>query len=350
MTDWQFFTELRRIITHDPGGRGLDRMAGRSLVSLTAPDVETACRSLAGTKRLEVALVTGFYVVRAESYETDGPLGTVFLAEMLHKLGASVTIISEAGCNAVHEVALRLSGLEDQIHLVDLPGPGRGGFEEWLQSFWIQHAHLTHLISIERVGPSHTLQSLMAQYGDQPAPMATFTREVDSIDWNIPHNMRGHDLSAFTSPAHRLFETSPPPVKTIGIGDGGNEIGMGRVPWDVIRSNINLGNKIACRVPTQQLIVAGTSNWGAYALATGTVWLRQDLELATQFDADREAQLWEATIAKEALVDGVTADCQLTVDGLEWKEYRQPMDAMRLLLQRERGLGHGVQRFPSVHG
>lgn len=350
MTDWQFFSQLRHLITADPGGRGLDRIAGRSLVSLSAPDLEAACRSLAGTKRLEVAIVTGFYVARAESYETDGPLGAIFLAEVLHRLGAGVTILAEAGCNAVHEVALRLNGLEDHIHLKDLPSADISNFEPWCQQFWQQHLHLTHLVSIERVGPSHTLQSLMQQYVDQPAPLGAFTQEVDAISWNRPHNMRGYDLAAFTSPAHRLFETLPAGVRSIGIGDGGNEIGMGKLPWDVIRANIEGGHKIACRIPTHHLIVAGISNWGAYALAAGTTWLRQQYDLARLFDADREAQLWEATLVKEPLVDGVTAACQLTVDGLEWKAYRKTMDQLQIWLAHKQEQTHVVQQFPSVHG
>lgn len=350
MTDWQFFARLRHLIHHDPMGRGLDRIAGRSLISATAPDLEAACRSLAQPRQLQVAIVTGFYVPQAECYETDGPLGAIFLAETLHRLGAGVTIIAEPGCNAVHEVALRLNGLEDHVLLADLPTPDSMHLESWVHRFWGQHPHLTHLVALERAGPSHHLQSLGHQYGETPAPLGSFVREVDAISWNRPHNMRGHDIGAFTSGAHRLFETLPAQVKSVGIGDGGNEIGMGRVPWDVVRNNIHLGAKIACRVPTHQLIVAGTSNWGAYALAAGVVWLKQQYELAGQFDADREAQLWEATLAKEPLVDGVTAACQLTVDGLEWKEYRQPMDAMQQLLNQQRSVDHGVQRFPSVHG
>ena len=54
--------------------------------------------------------------------------------------------------------------------------------------------------------------------------------------------MRGRDVTAYMSPAHLLFvpevKAWRPDVKTIGIGDGGNEIGMGKIPWDVIRRNI----------------------------------------------------------------------------------------------------------------
>ena len=89
--------------------------------------------------------------------------------------------------------------------------------------------------------------------------------------------MRGIDVTPLVSPAHRLFEVAPrwsPPVTTIGIGDGGNEIGMGKIPWQVIRRNIPRGGLVACRVPADHLIVCGVSNWGAYGLGAGVRLLR----------------------------------------------------------------------------
>ena len=44
---------------------------------------------------------------------------------------------------------------------------------------------------------------------------------------------------------------------------------MGKMSWDVIRRNIPNGGLVACRVPADQLIVCGVSNWGAYGLAAG---------------------------------------------------------------------------------
>src|SRR5438874_2583567 len=87
------------------------------------------------------------------------------------------------------------------------------------------------------------------------------------------HTMRGIDVTDTVSPAHWLFEDKRRPV-TIGIGDGGNEIGMGKIGWEVVSRNIPRGGLIACRVPVDHLVVAGVSNWGAYALAAGVHALR----------------------------------------------------------------------------
>src|SRR5262249_41806717 len=128
---------------------------------------------------------------------------------------------------------------------------------------------LTHLIALERVGPSHTPESLQAQAGGS---RTDFLAEVSREHWDRCHTMRGLDITTRMAPAERLFEgikQHAPDVTTIGIGDGGNEIGMGKIPWEVIRRNIPGGGLVACRVPTDRLIVCGVSNWGAYGLAAG---------------------------------------------------------------------------------
>jgi hypothetical protein len=140
--------------------------------------------------------------------------------------------------------------------------------------------------------------------------------------------MRGRDITEFTGPAHLLFEhagTLAPLVTTIGIGDGGNEIGMGKIPWSTIRKNIPNGGLIACRVPTDHLIVAGVSNWGAYALAAGVAVLRGNPLRDELFDVEREREILRAMVEKGPLVDGVTAKPTVSVDGLSFEEYARPL-------------------------
>jgi hypothetical protein len=148
--------------------------------------------------------------------------------------------------------------------------------------------------------------------------------------------MRGIDLTDRNSPAHLLFEAAPqhePPIKTIGIGDGGNEIGMGKLAWDVIRRNISGGAPIACRVPVDHLVVAGVSNWGAYGLATGVRLLRAAPPDAELYDAEREQQLLQLMIIAGPLVDGVTGKREPAVDGLP---FERSAEVLRKLAEIER--------------
>ena len=148
--------------------------------------------------------------------------------------------------------------------------------------------------------------------------------------------MRGRDITEFTAPAHLLFERTAgrtPRIATIGIGDGGNEIGMGKVPRDTIRRNIPNGELIACRVPTDHLIVAGVSNWGAYALAAGVLLLRGAKASPELFDPDRERRLLQVMVEQGPLVDGVTGQQTVTVDGLTWEQYAAPLPRLGELLR-----------------
>ena len=164
---------------------------------------------------------------------------------------------------------------------------------------------LTHLIALERVGPSQAGRC---------------------------YSMRGRDITAHMTPAHRLFEGDHV-FTTIGIGDGGNEIGMGKIPAEVIGRNIPNGEVIACRIPTDHLVVCAVSNWGAYALAAGVALLRGAKLDPSLFDVEREREYLRIMVEQGPLVDGVTAQPTVTVDGLSFEEYVKPLAHIKELLR-----------------
>jgi hypothetical protein len=204
---------------------------------------------------------------------------------------------------------------------VRLPAPleaaGQGAAEH-AAGFLRRCGPLTHLIALERCGPSHTADSLRAQPGATAAAVADFLARVPPAEHDRYHNARGRDITATMSPAHRLFEAPPGerPYATVGIGDGGNEVGMGKVGWDVIRRNVPRGELIACRVPADQLIVCGVSNWGAYALAAGVRLLRGAPPDPGLWDPRREQELLEVMVERGPLVDGLSGRPEARVDGL----------------------------------
>ena len=53
---------------------------------------------------------------------------------------------------------------------------------------------------------------------------------------------------------------------TCNVGDGGNELGMGKVLEQVCK-HIPRGDVIASAFPATHVIAAGTSDWGGYGLA-----------------------------------------------------------------------------------
>jgi hypothetical protein len=325
--------ELERIIRRDPGGRGVCSFLDRGR-PLGFGQLRAAAEDLAATAKA-VAIVTGFCILDADppAAETDGPPGTLFLARAFDAIGVRVVLVSDAYGMPLLEAgrtALRL----DQVELCELPLADEAGRHDWIDNFWKSGpaGELTHLIAVECVGPSHTLASLAAQGADRDT-RARFEREVPPEHRDVCHTMRGLDISSVTAPTHLLFESvvkSHPEVRTIGVGDGGNELGMGSFPWATLVEAIARGPAllVACRIPADHTIVAGVSNWGAYALALAVGRLREAPSAASWTAAD-EGRLIETIVRDTGAVDGVTKRNAATVDGLPLDEYLQVLIELR---------------------
>jgi hypothetical protein len=283
---------LRDAVQIDVGNRGLARDPADNLFTACPHDFAAACRSIAEHPAPRVGVVTGFMIpsVDPPTGETDGPPGALFLAQALTHVGIPCVLMSDRSGYDALWAGLELLELSQAVTLIDLPMD--------LDPAAVLHAArpVTHLIALERSGPSYQGRN---------------------------HAMRGRDVTDLTAPAHRLFE-GPRDYATIGIGDGGNEIGMGKVPHAIVGKNIPNGDVIACRTATDHLIVAGISNWGAWALAAGVMLLRGQVE-ASFFDPDREQKLLEHLVANGRLVDGVTGQRTAMVDGLAFAEYAKPL-------------------------
>jgi hypothetical protein len=325
---------LRDIVQEDVGNRGLRTDPERNLISETLGDFAAACRSLARHASAGLAVVTGFYIPTADppAAETDGPLGGVFLARALVPLGIRVAIAADANCESALRAGLSASGLQDAITVATLPAPDPAVrpvtyYDTFIRA--VEGLGLTHLLAIERVGPSHGWYSIQDSRQEYMA-------EVPFPHWERCHTMRGIDITDRMSPAHWLFDELAGKLTTIGIGDGGNEIGMGKLPWSVIRRNIPRGGLVACRVPTDHLIVAGVSNWGAYALAAGVYLLRGVTPPPELFDPDDERHILEEMVAAGPLVDGVLGKPSATVDGLSWEQYSAVLPRLRQTMEDSR--------------
>ena len=328
---------LRDTIQHDVGQRGLRTDRVDNLITRSSGDFSAACRGIAETTDAAVAIITGFFIPHAvpPCGETDGPLGAIFLARALVPLGIRVILASDAFCVRALEAGVAVSGLRKAVSVVTLPSTevaGKLSMAEYWQYFVERTGRLTHLIALERVGPSHTSQSISGQPGAD-----RFAVEIAAEEHDRCHTMRGRDITNSTSPAHRLFESAraqQPPLVTIGIGDGGNEIGMGKIPWDTIRRNIPNGGLVACRIPTDHLIVAGVSNWGAYALAAGVRSLHGQKGATDLYDTEREREILQAMIERGPLVDGVSGQPTASVDGLTWEQYAEPLTRIGHLVKK----------------
>eukprot|EP00210_Caulerpa_lentillifera_P007264 g6950.t1 len=265
----------------------------QSLVKLTTGNLYRAANSLANLWYPGVAICTGFYIPDAQppSAETDGPPGAAQLAAGLVESGVSVRLITDSFCIKAAQAAIDgthcslLSKVEDFRHIKNL--------------------EVSHFISIERVGPSKNGRS---------------------------YNMRGLDVTPSSPAIHELYESGD--WTKIAIGDGGNEIGMGSIPETVIAKSVSQGEKIACRVPCDHLIVSGVSNWGAWALMAALAVLKPEWkQTMTKYLAiDCAKEVLIQCIQDGNAVDGVTKSRDVIVDGLDWSFHEKILHEINSVL------------------
>lgn len=322
------------LIRRDPARRGLIG-SEPEFGPLCPGHLAAAARHLAQHAR-HVGLVTGFYVAKGNppAAETDGPPGALLLAKALQTAGIQTVLLTDRFClKAVSAAAEAVDFSTEQILVY------RHHSAQWLVDFFERGPGqtLTHLIAVERAGPSHTHESFLSQNRQTPAPSEQFAAAAPVESHNRCHDMRGRMIDAHTADMHRLFDELHrycPQAKSIGIGDGANEIGMGSIPWEdlVRRLDSPHAGRVVCRVPTNWNIVAGTSNWGAYALAAATLLLLERTDIISTWDGTHQSNVIKQMVARGPAVDGVTLRQEPTVDGLPLVTYIQPWEGIRRLL------------------
>ena len=125
------------------------------------------------------------------------------------------------------------------------------------------------------------------------------------------YNFKKQDISEWTAPLDALAdEAAGLGIHTIGIGDGGNEAGMGNFYAELCAL---LPGYAACLsvVRAEFALTADVSNWGAYALAEALsfVWgVRRGIE------PGEETKMLEAA-ARAGAADGISGRCETSVDG-----------------------------------
>lgn len=343
----QRLDEFERFIHRDPARRGLcaselDEAEQPTSSRLGAGQLAAAATELAQNAR-RVAIVTGFFIPHAQPpcAETDGPPGSLFLAHCLQALGVDAAVVSDEPCaSAVHAAAEGIDFPADRLFVAPLKA--ETWCDEFLQSEFARS--LTHLIAVERVGPSHTPESVEksgekdsaanhSSLATSNSSLSQFLADVAPEHRNHCHNMRGICIDAHTAPLHLLFERLPqfhPTARSIGVGDGGNEIGMGAIPWIELRRRLSgeHAGRVPCRIACDFNIVAGTSNWGAMALAAGACLLRDRLDVLQPWTQERCHQWLLSLVTNGPAVDGVTGRREATVDGLPFLTYIQPWEGI----------------------
>lgn len=283
----------------DPGGRGIDAFFVRG-------GATAAARALRKSRR--VLLTTGF-AVGPGLPETDGPPGAACLGRALRLLGAEVTYVTDAVAVPPLQAALKVLGEPAAIEIFQVAharadgtargrAPGCGAAREAARRLLGEHRP-THLVAVERPG--------RARDGHY-------------------RSARGRSLTEWNGALDELFLAAPARVVTVGVGDGGNEVGMGTVRARVARAG-GLFPRIVSVVKVKHLVVAGVSNWGAYGIVAELGRLAGRPLLHT---AEEEQALVQACVDAGA-VDGLTLRREPTVDGLPLPVHIGMLELLRVL-------------------
>jgi hypothetical protein len=205
--------------------------------------------------------------------ETDGPVGVALLAYACCRAGKQVVVAADAGnAHLVREALLILDAgclKHIQIEVVDAR------------------------MSADR----HELEAILDMHGID----AVVHTEVPGRNKDGTYlNMRGIAIGDFNAPLDELMNlANERQISTVGVGDGGNEAGMGGMGG--VPPALN-GLEMQAVIPAAHQVIAWNSNLGAIALG--------EFALAS---ADKgsscKPETFQAIVRKlfqEGAVDGVT--------------------------------------------
>ena len=252
-----------------------------------------------------IGIVTGAAVPdHMPAGENDGPLGSVVLAQALVRMGHRVSFYTDPPAAPPIEALAARYGLDaPTVHL---------GLHDTAQQDAIA-AELDVAVAVERHGgnPHGNL------YGVTGTPRHPFRANVD-----------------------HLFGTVAASGKpTLGVGDGGNEIGFGKV-YDrlcVRMPEYNLKEKTACGggiftvMPTDVLVVGTSSNIGCYGVVAALALRRGEPGLCHTPEEERAITAYGVELG---LTDGGSGTVIAAVDGVPVDDNAAVVHLMRAVVRR----------------
>lgn len=164
------------------------------------------------------------------------------------------------------------------------------------------------------------------------------------------HSGVGMNITPITAKVDYLFEEARKRgIPTIGIGDGGNEIGMGCIKEAVKKyvptatnCNCPCGAGTHAATETDVLVVAAVSNWGAYGIEACLAYALGKAELL--HDAEMEER-----ILKEAgsigFIDPATGFGEPSVDHIPIKIHMAVVDILNYIVRSRLKESSFIQKY-----
>lgn len=240
-----------------------------------------------------VLLLSGFVIKNWNLPETDGPIGAAALARSLDLAMGAVPVILTEDLLKDNLAATAAAGgmiVCDSMEEIRYGGRGR---KTMVMGFPLDHEE----------AKKEAVRIL-----DELQPKAVIA--VERPGWNekhVHHSGMGYDISSVTAKLDYLYEEAMNRgILTIGVGDLGNEMGMGYVK-DEIRAGIpnaerclcGCGGGIACDLSADVGLICNISNWGAYGICACLAALSGEEEV--MHDSQTEKYMIEECVRAGAL-------------------------------------------------
>ena len=257
-------------------------------------DFEKAAHWLFEAQR--IVIVTGFTIAACGIGETDGPSGSVALAAALEKLGKQVCLITDSFSEAI---------IQNLVSLL----------------------HLDAMILVRRHQQDET-ELLSAWEAFQPDLLVGLERPGRAKNGRV-YSMHALDITEHCPDTDFLFYyAKAQKIPTICIGDGGNEVGMGKVAA-LVAKQVPLGDTICASFAADVLLACGVSNWGGMGLAgLLSILSRRDV-----LHTEKEEQSMIYAMADSGAVDGVLKKIGTTIDGFTLEENLQILRDISFVVQ-----------------
>lgn len=328
----EIFDRIDRLVNLDIPGRGVINL----LFSWARSKVDYPLTMLA-SQRLEEVVAKGDIVFIATGWpdrpeitpdiaETDGPPGAAFLARAINRAYNAIPFILiernlvSAMSNVVNAAGLKVLSPTQTVKTLGYHAP-------------INSASVLSFPTEKDLAVREAF-NLIKKYN----PKVVITIEKGGMNKKeIIHTSRGVDSSKYMAKIDYLVqEAIKNNIPTIGIGDGGNEIGMGCIEEE-IRKNLPFGEKCKCpcqagiapSTKTDFLITAAISNWGAYGLAAGIALLKKNIDIFHNSETERRV-LQKA--ADAGFIDGINGYTEPGADGLPARIHESFVDILRELI------------------
>jgi hypothetical protein len=311
----------RAALSAQPGGP-LTMLAARALVERLRP-------------RDAAMIATGFperaWIARPV-VETDGPPAAATLARCLYHAAGALPVIlidepfvpvMQTTCHAAGMVALDLEYFENVRR--------EGGF----QAVFVvgvpldrRRAHALHDALLERLSP----RALVAI--ERPA----------QNELGVYHQVGGQRIpdDAVADLDDLFVKAAAAGIPTIGVGDGGNEIGMGMIRSDLggilpqtLKCKCPCGGGTASLTRTDVLVTGTCSNWAVTALEAAIALVTGNRHALHTHEVDRRTLA--ACSAAGAIDGGVNYNTDPAVDDIPWEGYRAIDDLCRDIVDRALG-------------